>query len=144
MESIKTADFSLALSNFQALLYFSHFGTDLKPINLLSSLVLILAGMEIIFSIVSHMVVLFGFVTTTTLIIHPCFNSCWAVLAQHKGLPCFCHCSTVRRLGVSNRWEGDTARRAVYPNMYSLTNKIFLSNNSWGKEGEGGCSLELC
>jgi len=41
-----------------------------------------MAGMKLIFFIEAHMVLCFGFRTTTVLIIHQWFCYCWTVLAQ--------------------------------------------------------------
>jgi len=52
-------------------------------------LVLLLAGVELIFSIIACTVLWFGFVIKTVLVTQGCFSYCWAVLTEHQGLFCF-------------------------------------------------------
>lgn len=56
--------------------------------------VLVLAGMGLIFFIAAHMELCFGFVTTTVLFTHWCFTYSSAVVAQHHGILCFSCCLT--------------------------------------------------
>jgi len=47
-------------------------------------IVLVLAGIELIFFIVASMGLCFGFVLKTVLITEGCVSSCWAVLTQSQ------------------------------------------------------------
>ena len=101
--------------------------------------VLVLAGIELIFFVVACMGLCFGFVLQTVLMIQGCFSYCWAVLTQHQGLFCFSPHSPASRLGVHKKLWGDTAGTADpnWPKGYSIPyDFIMLSNKSWAKKKE--------
>lgn len=53
--------------------------------------VLVLAGIQLIFSMVGSREPCFGFMLKPVLIIQGCLSYCWVVLAQSQGLFCFSH-----------------------------------------------------
>jgi len=63
--------------------------------------------MELTFFIVAGMVLCFGFITKTVLT-HPCFIYCCAVLTQCQGLFCFSHHLPTSRLGQDKKLGGDS------------------------------------
>lgn len=58
------------------------------------SVLLVLAGVEVIFFIVASMGLYFGFVLKTGVITQGYFCSCWTELTQSPGLFCFLYCPT--------------------------------------------------
>ena len=108
--------------------------------------VLVLAGMELIFFTAAHTVVCFGFMTKTVLMTHLRFSHCWAVLTQPPGPFCFSHCPT--SLGLHKNLGDDTTRTADpnRPKSYSTSHGVMFSNKTVEKKEEGGgiWSYDIC
>jgi len=69
--------------------------------------VLILAGVELIFFIVSSIRLCLEIVFKAVLIIQGYFSYCWAVLTQNQGLSAFHNALPPSRLGVHKKLGGD-------------------------------------
>lgn len=62
------------------------------------NIVLVTVGIQLILFTATHMMLCFGFVPKTALIMHPHFSCCWTVLIQHWGL-CFLGCPASEEAG---------------------------------------------
>lgn len=65
--------------------------------------VLVFTGIELIFLVMTNMVLYSRFVTKTVLATHPCFSYCCTALTGHQGLLCFSCCPARKVAGVPKK-----------------------------------------
>ena len=84
----------------------------------MKGIVLVLAGIELIFFTVASMELCFGFLLKTVLIILGCFSYCWAVLTHSQGLFCFSHQWV--GWGCTRSWEGSQLEQLTSNNQRDI------------------------
>jgi len=90
---------------------------------LLLVIVLVLAGVELIFFVVAGTGLYFGFVLETVWITAGCLSDCWAVLTQSQGPSCSSRCPTSEE-GGGAEGAGGTHSRDSWP---QLTEGVFCA-----------------
>lgn len=92
--------------------------------------VLVLAGMGLIFFISACTELCFGFVTTTVLLTHWCFRYSSAVLAQHHGILLFTLPQQQAMWRCTSSWEG-TQPGQLIKGMSHTVWCVMLSSEGW-------------
>lgn len=94
-----------------------------------------LVVIELIFITVAFLVLCFGAVMKSRLIIHWWFSCCWVALTQSQGL-CF-SCCLANKLSVHKKMGGDSTRTAdpYWPKECPMPYCIMLNDIKQGNEG---------
>jgi len=137
---LRRSDFSIksVVGFFLDLLTFNFFRPGKALFVLL--IVLVLAGIKLIFFIVACMVLCFSVVTETAMVTHPWFSYCSAVFAQRQGLSA--PHTTYQRVGweCTRTWEGTQLRQLTPANQRSIPYHITSCSTikAEGRRRKGG------